>query len=284
MERVIAAMQNYINIDAVLLRYYISAAFRIIVIIVISRLAISLSNRLIINFFKLYPKLRADEKKTNTLTGILRSIVKYAVYIIMGISILNVLDIPTEPLLATAGLGGLAIGFGAQSLVRDVFTGFFILFEDQYGVGDYITIGDMTGTVEDMGLRTTKIRSSNGDLHIVPNGEVKTVTNHSRGNSQATVDVGISYEADVENAMSVLKEIVDDYYERNIEIIAERPEVLGIIKFNESEVVIRTIIQAKPLMHWKVEREVRKQVLEAFKSQGIEIPYPKRIIINKEEA
>ncbi|MGE5630601.1 MAG: mechanosensitive ion channel family protein [Caulobacteraceae bacterium] len=277
-------LQNYINVDSLLIGYYLSIALKIVVIIIISRIIISIANRLIVKAFRLHPKLRADEKKSNTLIGILRSIVKYAVYIIMGISILNVLNIPTEPLLATAGLGGLAIGFGAQSLVRDIFTGFFILFEDQYGVGDYITTGSMTGTVEDMGLRTTKVRASNGDLHIIPNGEVKTVTNHSRGNSLATIDVGIAYEADAEKAMDVLKEITKEYYSRNSEKIAQEPEVLGIIKFNESEVVIRTIIQAKPLLHWQVEREVRLLVLEAFKKQNIEIPYPKRVVINQKDA
>lgn len=284
MGRIIDIVQNYLYIDSILLQFYLGTAVKIIIIIVISRLAISLLNKLIVNFFKLYPRLRADVNKSDTLTGILKSIVKYTVYIIMGISILNVLNIPTEPLLATAGLGGLAIGFGAQSLVRDVFTGFFILFEDQYGVGDYVTIGEMTGTVEDMGLRTTKIRAFNGDLHIIPNGEVKTVTNHSRGNSLAIVDVGISYEADAEAAMAVLKEIVDIYYKQNSDKIVEMPDVLGIIKFNESEVLIRTIIRVQPLMHWKVEREIRKQILEAFKDHNIEIPYPKRVIINKEEA
>lgn len=284
MKDIFEIIQNYISIDAVQLRFYLGAALKILIIIAISRIIIAIGNRIIVNFFRLYPKGKTDGKKSGTLIGILKSIVKYTVYTIMGISILNVLNIPTEPLLATAGLGGLAIGFGAQSLVRDVFTGFFILFEDQYGVGDYVTIGDMTGAVEDMGLRTTKIRAFNGDLHIIPNGEVKTVTNHSRGNSLAIVDVGISYEADAENAMAVLREIADDYCKRNNDSIAGKPEVLGITKFSESEIVIRTVIQAKPLMHWKVERELRKRILEAFKNNNIEIPYPKRVIINREEA
>lgn len=283
MEKLTQSIQNFMNVDNTILSYYIMTAIKVVVVTVIGRISISILNRIIMNFFKLYPKFKMDEKKSTTLSGILKSMVKYTVYIIMIISVLNVLNIPTAPLLATAGLGGLAIGFGAQSLVKDVFTGFFILFEDQYGVGDFVTIGDMSGTIEDIGLRITKIREYNGDLHIIPNGEVKTVTNHSRGDSLAIVDIGISYEADAERVMAVLRELAEGYYNNNQESIVQKPEVLGIIKFNESEVVIRTVARTKPLMHWKTERELRKHILKAFKDQDIKIPYPRRIIINKEE-
>lgn len=283
MEKLAQSIQNFMNVDNTILSYYIMTAIKVVVVTVIGRISISILNRIIMNFFKLYPKFKMDEKKSTTLSGILKSMVKYTVYIIMIISVLNVLNIPTAPLLATAGLGGLAIGFGAQSLVKDVFTGFFILFEDQYGVGDFVTIGDMSGTIEDIGLRITKIREYNGDLHIIPNGEVKTVTNHSRGDSLAIVDIGISYEADAERVMAVLRELAEGYYNNNQESIVQKPEVLGIIKFNESEVVIRTVARTKPLMHWKTERELRKHILKAFKDQDIKIPYPRRIIINKEE-
>lgn len=280
MERLI---QGILDMENTLFGYYIMMVIKAIIIIVIGRVSISLFNRIITKFFKLYPRFKLDEKKSTTLAGILKSIVKYTVYIIMAISVLNVFEIPTAPLLATAGLGGLAIGFGAQSLVRDVFTGFFILFEDQYGVGDYVTIGTMTGTVEDIGLRITKIRSFNGDLHIIPNGEVKTVTNHSRGDSLAIVDIGISYGADAQKAIDVLKELSESYYKSKPENILKAPEVLGIIKFNEAEVVIRTTVQTKPLGHWEVERELRKLILDVLKENRIEIPYPPKIILDKEE-
>lgn len=284
MQGTLQKLQSLMDIDSAMLSYYIMTAIKVVMVIVIGRISISIINRIIENFFKLYPKLKKDEKKSVTLSGILKSIVKYTVYIIMVISALNVLGIPTAPLLATAGLGGLAIGFGAQSLVKDVFTGFFILFEDQYGVGDYVTIGSMTGTVEDIGLRITKIRAFNGDVHIIPNGEVKTVTNHSRGNSLAIIDIGIAYEADAGRAISILKELMEGYYNNNRESMEEKPEVLGIIRLSESEVVIRTTVQTKPLLHWETERNLRKLVLEAFKEQKIEIPYQKRIIIKREDA
>ncbi|HYE09565.1 MAG TPA: mechanosensitive ion channel family protein [Patescibacteria group bacterium] len=279
MDNFFTEVSKYFQIDTAVMYYYGGITIKIIIIFVLSKLAIAVLNRVIINIFKLYPRFKIDDKKSGTLVGILKSVIKYVVYIIMGISILETLNIPTQSILATAGLGGLAIGFGAQSLVRDVFTGFFILFEDQYGVGDYVTINGVTGTVEDIGLRITRIRSFNGELHIIPNGEIKAVTNASRGNSLAIIDISVAYESDQEKALGVLTEIALAYYENNKDKAAEKPEVLGIIRLGESDVIIRTIIKTRPLMHWNVERELRKLILDAFKKEKIEIPYPKRVMV-----
>jgi moderate conductance mechanosensitive channel len=281
MDNFFTYISEYFKIDSTILYYYIALAIKIGFIFALAKIATVVLNRVIVNLFKLYPKFRMDEKKSGTLVGILKSVTKYAVYIIMGISILDTLNIPTQPILATAGLGSIAIGFGAQSLVRDVFNGFFILFEDQYAVGDYITINGVTGTVEDIGLRITRIRSFNGELYIIPNGEIKAVTNASRGNSLAIVDVGIAYENDQEKALGILTTIAELYFENNKDKVAEKPEVQGIIRLGESDVIIRTIIRTQPLMHWKVEREMRMLILESFKKEKIEIPYPKRIMIEK---
>jgi len=274
-------ISQYFQMDTTLLYYYASIALKILVIFVLSKIAIVVMNRVVGNIFKVYPRFKMDGKKSDTLVGILKSIIKYAVYIIMGISILDTLNIPTQPILATAGLGSIAIGFGAQSLVKDVFNGFFILYEDQYGVGDFITINGVTGTVEYIGLRITRIRSFIGELHIIPNGEIKIVTNASKGNSLAIVDVGVAYESDQEKALSVLTTIANLYFENNKDKVAEKPEVLGIIKLGESDVIIRTIIRTHPLMHWKVEREMRMHILETFKTENIEIPYPRRVMLEK---
>ena len=281
MSNFFVGIAQYFQIDTPLLYYYISIVIKILVIFALSKLSIAIADRVIMKVFKLYPRFKVNEKKSNTLVGILKSVIKYVVYIIMGISILDTLNIPTQPILATAGLGGIAIGFGAQSLVRDVFTGFFILFEDQYGVGDYVTINGVTGTVEELGLRITRIRSFNGELHIIPNGEIKAVTNASRGNSLAIIDVGIAYESDQEKALVILTEVASTYFENNMDKVAERPEVQGIIRLEEAGVIIRTIIKTQPLMHWNVERELRKSIIDAFKKENIEIPYPKRVMVEK---
>lgn len=282
MNTIVGGIAEFLHISqAAVLYYYLGIAIKIIFIFIISRLAIAVLNRVIVKVFKFYPRFKMDERKSNTLSGILKSVIKYLVYLIMGISILDALNIPTQPILATAGLGGIAIGFGAQSLVRDVFTGFFILFEDQYSVGDYVTITGITGTVEDLGLRITRLRAFNGDLHIIPNGEIKTVTNVSRGNSMAIVDVGIAYESDHEKAVAILSRLTSDYYEKNKDKVTEKPEVLGIIKLGESDVVIRTVAATAPMLHWKVERELRMLILEVFKKEAIEIPYPKRVLIER---
>jgi small-conductance mechanosensitive channel len=272
-------MAHTLKLDTEVLYYYGGIAVKVIVIFVLARFSIFALNKLIVRIFKLYPRFKMDEKKTGTLTGLLKSVIKYVVYAIMGISILQVLNIPAQPILATAGLGGVAIGFGAQSLVKDVFTGFFILFEDQYAVGDYVTINGVTGTVEEMGLRITRIRSFKGEQHILPNGEIKAVTNLSRGNSLAVIDVGITYESDREKAMDVLSAVASQYFEKNKDKVAESPEVQGIIKLGESDVVIRTILPTFPLMHWKVEREMRLLVLEAFKAENIEIPDARKVLL-----
>lgn len=271
-----------LKIDKLTIYYYVGIFLKIVIIFALAKMAIEILNRIATRVFRFYPRFKINDKKSDTLLGILKSVIKYGVYIVMGISMLDTLGIPTQPILATAGLGGIAIGFGAQSLVRDVFTGFFILFEDQYGVGDYITINGVTGTVEEIGLRITRLRSFNGDLHIIPNGEIKEVTNVSRGNSTAIVDVGIAYESDYEKAVSVLAAVAADYFEGNKDKVAEKPEVLGIIKLGESDVIIRTIASTMPMIHWRVERDLRRLILEAFKRENIEIPYPKRVLIEKD--
>jgi small conductance mechanosensitive channel len=186
--------------------------------------------------------------------------------------------VDTTSILATAGIGGLAVGFGAQGLVKDVINGFFILFEDQYAVGDFVTIGDTTGTVEEIGLRITKIRSFKGDLTIIPNGQIQKVVNYTRGNMLAVVDVGIAYEMDIEKSIKVIEMVAREYAQENPDIV-EEPQVLGVMDLGESQITIRVIARSLPMKQWAVERELRKRIKEAFDRNGIEIPYPRRVVI-----
>jgi len=176
-------------------------------------------------------------------------------------------------ILAVAGIGSLAIGFGAQNLVKDVISGFFIIFEDQFGVGDYITINNFSGLVEEVGLRISKIRDFSGDLHIIPNGEIKTVTNHTRGSMRALVNVGIPYEEDVDRIINVLTQICEDIKKSRNDVI-EGPTVLGITDFQDSQVLITIIAKTEPMKQWEVERDIRYRIKKVFDREKITFPYP----------
>ncbi len=228
-------------------------------------------------------KLYFDERRILTLRTLAKSLLRYVTYFIVGFTILGQLAefarTDLKGFLAGAGILGVALGFGAQSLLRDVITGFFILLENQYAVGEYITTGNFSGFVEEIELRVTKLRDWGGEYHIIPNGQISAVTNHSRGSMRALVEVGIAYEEDIDKAISVMEEVSEKVRNELRDVIVEGPEVLGVVDLGPSEVVIRTIAKTKPMEQWRVERELRKRFKGAFDRAGIEIPYPRRVVI-----
>ncbi|NNA37678.1 mechanosensitive ion channel, partial [Pseudomonas lundensis] len=187
-----------------------------ILVFIAMSIAIRLGNKIIDKFFhrKSLGKISIEERRANTLSTILKSVFRYLIYFVGIVTIVGFFMDVTS-IIAVAGVGGLAIGFGAQDLVRDVVTGFFIFLEDQFSVGDYINIDSFGGIVENMGLRTTQIRDFNGDLHILPNGEISRVTNHSRGNMRAMVDVRIAYEEDIQRAIEILNKLCQKIAKEN---------------------------------------------------------------------
>ncbi len=241
----------------------------IILMIAVIKIGNSIINRMVErqkNF-----KFSLDEKKSQTLGLVLQSILRYTVYFVGVFGILEAMFGTIG--LTLAGMGGVAVGFGAQSLIKDIINGFFILFEDQYSVGDYITVENMGGIVESIELRITKLRDFNGDLHTIPNGLITKVTNHSRGNIRVTVDVDISYSADLDKALSVISDLCLKFNKEN-EDMAEGPEVLGISALKESGITIRIAGKAKPMTQWSMEMKLRKEVRDRLKYEGIEMPYP----------
>ncbi len=226
--------------------------------------------------------LIVNDKRANTLIAILKKIVNYILIFFGIITVLDMFNIPTASILATAGIGGLAVGFGAQSLVKDIITGFFILLEDQYSVGDYIQTGDYDGIVEELGLRITKLRAFSGELHIIPNSNIQIVTNRTRGAMRALVKVSIAYEEDIDKVISILKELCIDIGKSN-DTIVEGPNVIGVSDLGESGVDITIVAKTKPMEQWAVEREIRKRVKETLERENIEIPYPRRVIIGGEK-
>lgn len=221
--------------------------------------------------------LYISDKRMNTLGLLLKKIVRYTLYFILAVVTLDMFGVNTTSILATAGIGGLAIGFGAQSLVKDFITGFFILLEDQFAVGDFVKIEDFEGVVEELGLRVTKLRDFSGELHIIPNSSIQIVTNKTRGAMRALVKIGISYEEDIDRVVKILDELCKDIKNTN-ESILEGPTILGITDLGEYDVSITIVAKTKPMEQWAVEREIRKRVKETFEKEKIQVPYPKRII------
>ncbi|MCC5908981.1 MAG: mechanosensitive ion channel family protein [Clostridiaceae bacterium] len=262
---------------------FLGSIINIIFILAIAKISIKLLHAIINQFFTSQQnlKLKVDAARMDTLKGLIKSVVKYIIYFIAFTSIIESFGVQVGALIATAGVGGLAFGFGAQNLVRDVITGFFILFEDQFSVGDYVEINSTGGIIEEMALRVTKIRDFNGDLHIIPNGQIASVTNKSHGKMRAWVNISIAYEEDIDRAIEVLNNVSEKLKEENPAII-EGPTVLGVTDLGDSDVVISTMAKTLPMEQWAVERMMRKAFKQAFDQHGIEIPYPRRVVINKE--
>ncbi len=255
---------------------------KIAIIFLLVRLGIRIFNAIIDKSIDRKRKIKfgIDERKANTLATVLKNLNKYVFYFIGLVPSLELFGIKTTSILATAGIGGLAIGFGAQSLVKDVITGFSILFEDQFSVGDYVSIGDCEGIVEEMGLRVTKIRGFSGELHIIPNNKIEIVTNRARGSMRALVEVSVSYEEDIDRVIKVLESICEEIKDTDPSI-TEGPTVLGITNFGEYDISIRIVAKTEPMEQWRIERLIRIKIIETFERENIEIPYPKRVIIDE---
>lgn len=223
-----------------------------------------------------------EERKIKTLVTVFKNVLKYILYFIGIVIILDMFGVNTSSILATAGIGGLAISFGAQSLVKDIITGFFILFEDQYSVGDYITIGDYTGIVEEVGVRVTKLRDFSGEFHIIPNGNISVVTNMGRGPMRSSVVVKISHKENINRVINIIEGVCEKIKESN-DTIVEGPSVLGISSLDQSGVSITIVAKTTPMNQWDLERQLRKEIIEAFRKEQIEIPYS-RIIVNNEKS
>ncbi|WP_175637922.1 mechanosensitive ion channel family protein [Metabacillus schmidteae] len=226
--------------------------------------------------------IRISERRENTLAKLLENILTYVVYFIAIIMVLETLGLDVAALLAGAGIVGLAVGFGAQNLVRDIITGFFIIFEDQFSVGDYVRISTFEGTVEEIGLRTSKIKSWTGEVHILPNGNITEVTNFSINNSVAFVDISIAYESNISKAEIVIQELLMEVQDKYEDIVSP-PELLGVQNLGASEVILRVICEVEPMKHFHIARMLRKDIKTRLDERGIEIPYPRIVMYNRKE-
>jgi small conductance mechanosensitive channel len=260
-----------------LLAWLLTSGLRIILIVAVFLVAlrtIRLFAHRLHNFLRGRSATIERQKRAQTLSGMAQTVANTFLFVVSAMLVLRELGVEIAPILATAGIGGLAIGFGAQSIVRDVISGFFILLEDQIRVGDVVRVGDKEGYVESVGLRILTLRGFDGSVHIIPNGTIGAVTNMTKGFSYYVIDVGISYREDVDKVMEVLKEVGAELRhdpEFASDILGDL-EVLGVDNVVGSAVTIKVQIRTQPVKQWRVGRELRRRIKKTFDARGIQLP------------
>ncbi len=222
---------------------------------------------------------RANQR-AETIGALIGSIGTFVVWSIAALTVFGEIGMELGPLLAGAGIVGIALGFGAQNLVRDFLSGIFMLIEDQFGVGDVIRVGPATGTVEGVSLRTTRLRDVEGNVWHIPNGTIDHVANKSQQWSRALLDLQVSYGTETSLALKVIKRVATDLWAEEpwSEEILEEPDVWGVESLDADGVTIRLVVKTRPLSQWKVARELRVRIKRAFDAEGIEIPFPQRVV------
>ncbi|WP_285851957.1 mechanosensitive ion channel family protein [Sporosarcina luteola] len=250
-------------------------AIKIAFIITISIIVVQVGKYIIRKIFriKLKSPIRKEERREQTLLKLLENTLSYVVYFSAILAILQEFNIDVKGLLAGAGVLGLAVGFGAQSLVKDVISGFFILFEDQFSVGDYVKNGTAEGRVEEIGLRTTKIKNFTGEIFILPNGTIAQVINYSLKNSLAIVDVAIPFELGVEKVEKSIDAYLKSMSKDNPDLLG-KPKLIGAYDFTEDSVIERIIVETRPMRHFDTARNISIGIKKHLEREGIEIPYP----------
>jgi small-conductance mechanosensitive channel len=260
-----------------------TSGLRILVILVVAWLAIAAAQRAIRGLrVRIANRLgdREAVQRAETLGRVFRYLAAVVVSLVAGMLVLSELGVSVAPILGAAGVAGLAVGFGAQSLVKDYFSGFLLLVEDQIRQGDVVKLGEHAGLVEDVTLRYVRLRDYDGHVHFVPNGSITSVVNMGRGHAQSVVDVSVAYSVDVDTAMAVMHEVAaelrldPDHAAR----ILDDLEMAGVERWADSAVVIRARFKVAPLAQWTVRREYLRRLKSAFDRSGIEIPFPQLML------
>ncbi|MDA1275642.1 MAG: mechanosensitive ion channel family protein [Verrucomicrobia bacterium] len=253
--------------------------YAIVLILVIATVALKLTRILSTRLFALLQKTKDDvefQKRADTLATVVRWILRTGIYAVSGMMILKKLGLDVGPVIAAAGVIGLAVGFGAQNLVQDIISGFFILLEDQVRVGDVVQLNDRGGLVERVTLRMIILRDFAGNVHYIRNGKIDVVTNMTKDYSRYVFDIGVAYRENVDEVIRVIKQL-DEELRKDPEFkddILEPLEVAGLDKFGDSAVMIKARITTKPIKQWRIGREFNRRMKNRFDELGIEIPYP----------
>jgi len=259
--------------------WLLTSGFHILVVSILALIALRATRVVSSRFIAIIARQKADpefQKRARTLGSIVRYVLITAVLVVATMMILKEFGVEIGPLLAAVGIVGLAVGFGAQSLVKDVISGFFILLEDQIRVGDVVQVTGKGGLVEKISLKTVMLRDLAGNVHYVPNGQIDVVTNMTKEYSRFVFDIGVAYREDVDEVMAIIKGVDEelrndpDYREDILEPI----EVLGLDQFASSAVIIKARTTTKPIKQWRVAREFNRRLMKRFNERNIEFPFP----------
>ena len=255
------------------------SSLNLLIILALTWAALIIVNRGV-RRFRVYMEARSldgeEAKRVGTLCRAFRSAGSVVIFVVAAMLVMSELGISIAPVLATAGVAGIAIGFGAQSLVKDYFAGLFLLLEDQIRQGDVVQIAGIGGQVEDVTLRYVRLRDFEGHVHFVPNGEIKIVTNRTRDYAQALIEVGVAYREDTDEALEVMREVgrgmraEADWRAR----ILDDVEIVGVERWADSAVILRCRLKVVGIQQWNVRREFLRRLKKAYQARGIEIPYP----------
>ena len=259
--------------------WFLSSGLKIILIVIVTFIVIKVVSLFTSRLTELFSKKRIDEeskKRAATLSSVIKNLLIVVILVIAFITVLGEMGIEIGPILAAAGIVGLAVGFGAQSLVKDVINGFFILLEDQIREGDVVQIAGKSGLVERVTLKMTVLRDLEGTVHYIPNGTIDVVSNRTKGFSRYVFDIGVAYREDVDEVMAIMKEVDEDLRndpEFGDDILAPI-EILGLDKFDNSAVIVRGRTMTKPSKQWRIGREFNRRLKKVFDERDIEIPFP----------
>jgi small-conductance mechanosensitive channel len=275
LKELMAKLLESLNVQLELSNLIISAVV-VILWIIIGLISINVVREILFKVFK----IRDRGPRSLTIGKLISSISKYAIWFVVTMIIFSELEIDVTAFIASAGVLGLAIGFGAQSIVKDFISGFFIIFEESFNVGDVIEIDSFKGTVLDLGFRTTKLKDWKGDIKIVRNGDINSLINFSKAESTAIIDFGVSYNTDL-NVFKVKMEVFIESIKGKYIVVIEPPKFVGITQLDDSSINMRIIAKTNPNQQYQVERDIRGDLVLFFKENDIEIPFPQLVIHNE---
>jgi moderate conductance mechanosensitive channel len=276
---------TFAQVQAAVVKWLSDKGIKAVIAVVVTIFLMRFASALIRTVFNLFER-RADapdkiaaRRRLQTLSAIFSGTVQTIISFIGLMFLLESLDVGITPILASAGVVGLAVGFGAQSLIKDLFSGILILLEDQYSVGDTVKIGDTSGTVEQLTLRVTRIRGLDGALTSIPNGSISVVSNMSKDWSRVVLDVEVSSAQDIDLAMKLMVEAAQEVKAEMSNDILEEPLMLGIDKLSSTSVTLRLMVKTSATKHFEIGRELRRRIKFAFEREGIKAPMPQQQLI-----